>query len=833
MKVRLSAHYIRAALLLPVIACPALKAAEIPSGTNFAGNVQFNPAFINSSYVQGTDLAQFSRPNAIPEGEFTTAISLNGSQMMSQKIRFSRQSDGTVAACLPSSLLQRLGVDVDALDHFDDSECRDISTIIPASSAQFDKETQRLVISIPQKYLKHLAKDEVPSSEWDSGVAAAFAAYNVNSYNSKTENYNYESLYASINSGINLAGWYFRHNGAWSSQSGDKGKYNVINSYVQHDITALAGRMLAGQANTTGRLFDTIPFTGVSIFSDDQMLPRSRRGYAPEIRGIAGTHARVTVKQGDAVIYETTVSPGEFRIDDINPSGYGGDLQVIVREADGTEKTFRVPYSSLTDLLRPGVYRYEVVAGKYRSGYSGTDGKPLLQAIWQQGITNLLTMYGGGQSGDGYYSAQIGTAFDTPLGAISADLTHSDTDAGFDSIRGQSYKISYNKLIQETGSNFSLAAYRFSTSGYLDYATAMQYQDLHRHGLGLGNFYHEKERFVLSLQQSLGKQGGSLYLSSLWQDSWNVKGWQQQYTAGYSNNWGRTNYSFALNRARRQYTGDYENTVMFSLSVPLGESSGVMLNAGLNRDNEGKYAEQVGLSGSAGEHNQFNWSAGGSNDSYTGSSGNVSAQYRSSVANMGSGFSINKNSKTVSGNLSGAVVAHPKGVTLTSYNADSYIVVSAPGATGAHLSNLSDVTLDRWGNAVIPAWSPYSRNEVSLDPKGIPTNVELDETSQYSVPRAGAITMASFKTHHGYPLLLSSQGSVVLPFGSNVTNSKGEAFGMVSQGGDIYVRTPTTNGKFYVTWSDGGKSHTCIVPYSIERAEETKPLIRKYYKCAI
>ncbi|PLL71151.1 hypothetical protein CWN76_24590, partial [Klebsiella quasipneumoniae] len=39
--------------------------------------------------------------------------------------------------------------------------------------------------------------------------------------------------------------------------------------------------------------------------SDDQMLPQSRRGYAPEIRGVANTSAKVTVRQGDQVIYET------------------------------------------------------------------------------------------------------------------------------------------------------------------------------------------------------------------------------------------------------------------------------------------------------------------------------------------------------------------------------------------------------------------------------------------------------------------------------------------------------------------------------------------------
>ncbi|HID7510737.1 TPA: fimbria/pilus outer membrane usher protein [Enterobacter hormaechei] len=829
MKLSFPAIAVKMVLLFPVLYIIPSFANGISSGTDSAGSVQFDPTFLNSSYIRGVDLNHFSRPNAVAEGEYQADIYLNGKMALNERIRFARHKDGTVAACLTPSLLLRLGVAPEVIATGE--ECPDFVPSVLGASARFDTESQRLDISLPQKYLNHAARDDVPSSEWDSGVAAAFAAYNVNAYNAENRNNSYDSLYVGLNSGINLGGWYFRHNGAWNSQTGEKGKYHAINTYVQHDITPLSGRLLAGQANTTGRLFDTLPFTGLSLFSDDQMLPQSRRGYAPEIRGIASSHARVTVRQGDSVIYETTVSPGEFVIDDLYPSGYGGDLLVTVREADGSEKSFRVPFSSVADLLRPGVHRYEVVAGKYRTEYSGTDGKPLWQAVWQQGLTNILTMYAGGQIGEDYHAVQVGAAFDTPLGAVSVDGTHSDTRAGLNSQRGESYRISYNKLIQETSSNIALAAYRFSTKDYLDFASAMQYLDLYHHQEWLGSVYREKERFVLSLQQGLGDHLGSLYLSNLWQEAWGVNGWQQQYTAGYSNNWGRLNYSLTLNRARQLQTGKFENTWMLTLSLPLGETSPVTMSAGLNRDSAGRYAEQAGLSGALGEHNQFSWGLSGAHGSYTGSSGNTSVQYRSSLATIGAGASVSKDSRTLSGNLSGAVVAHPRGVTLTPYIADSYVVVSAPGAAGAQLPQYSDVTLDHWGNAAVPVWSPYSRNEVSLDPKGIPSSVELDETSQYTVPRSGAVTLATFKTHHGYPLLLSPAGSASLPFGSNVTDKSGTSVGLVSQGGDLYVRVPDEEGKLFVTWHDGDKARTCVVPYAVRANEQSLPLIRKTYFC--
>ena len=38
---------------------------------------------------------------------------------------------------------------------------------------------------------------------------------------------------------------------------------------------------------------------------------------------------------------KTTVPPGAFVIDDLNPSGYGSDLIVTVEESDGSKRTSR------------------------------------------------------------------------------------------------------------------------------------------------------------------------------------------------------------------------------------------------------------------------------------------------------------------------------------------------------------------------------------------------------------------------------------------------------------------------------------------------------------
>ncbi|WP_420256529.1 fimbria/pilus outer membrane usher protein, partial [Klebsiella pneumoniae] len=41
-----------------------------------------------------------------------------------------------------------------------------------------------------------------------------------------------------------------------------------------------------------------------------------------------------------------------FTLQDVYPSGYGSDLEVSVKEADGSVEVFSVPYASVAQLLR-------------------------------------------------------------------------------------------------------------------------------------------------------------------------------------------------------------------------------------------------------------------------------------------------------------------------------------------------------------------------------------------------------------------------------------------------------------------------------------------------
>lgn len=152
---------------------------------------------------------------------------------------------------------------------------------------------------------------------------------------------------------------------------------------------------MIGEGNTDAKVFDSIAYTGVSLASDNDMLPDSQQGFAPVVRGIARSDAEVTVYQNGNSIYKTSVPPGPFEIDDIYPTGSAGNLNVTVKESDGSEQNFVVPFASLAVLQREHQLTYSLVAGTTRSDGDAKNALDFIQSDAAWGLSNALTFYGG------------------------------------------------------------------------------------------------------------------------------------------------------------------------------------------------------------------------------------------------------------------------------------------------------------------------------------------------------------------------------------------------------------------------------------------------------
>ena len=790
------------------------------AGADEGSEVMFNDAFLPTG-SQSLDLTRYEKGNPVEAGVYRADVALNGNLVTRQDIRIQAGKGGSNPyVCVDRKLLDLMGVDLGKLDGpaaarlAAGGDCLRIEELIDAASATFNPNDQRLDLSIPQAALKRSARGHVSPELWDRGVTAGMLGYNLNANRNKTDAGNFDSAYLGLNAGLNLGDWRLRHDGSatWQSMGGQD--YQSINTYAQRDVTSLRSQLTLGDANTNGELFDSLAYRGAQLASDDRMLPESQRGYAPVIRGIARTSARVDVRQNGNLLYETTVAPGEFVIDDLYPTGYGGDLQVTVHEADGSTQSFLVPYASVSQLLRPGTTRYSVTAGETRNDFVSKQAT-LLQGTVQRGLSNNLTGYGGMQGSDDYMAVMTGAAFGTPIGALALDLTQAQADLPSGQQNGQSVRLSYNKNILSTGSNFALAAYRFSTEGYLDFANALQIGDAERAGLDTANYGRPRSRLSLTANQSLGGYG-QLSISGFTQNYWNLPGSDVQYQAYYSNQWRDVTFSLSANRARAGL-GDMQTTYLLSASMPLEFGNRrAQISTRVSRDAEGKYSEQASLSGTTGATNQLSYGVTVGHDGASASnSTSLNAQYIGSKAMLGGSVSQGQGYQSSSLNLSGSAIAHAGGVTLTPYQGETMALVGAEGAAGAKVVGYPGLELDGNGYAVVPYMRPYELNEVAIDPNGTSLDLELQETSQQTAPRAGAVVLLKYAATSGQAVLLrvtQADGSPV-PFGATVTDGEGASVGVVGQDGQLYARVKEGTRSLTIAWGEEA-GQRCSVQWS-------------------
>ena len=813
-------------------------AASAPQSSSVA-QVQFDDQFLQQPGGTKIDFSRFNKGNPALPGVYRADLYANETWLGRADVNLQPMAGNKddVQVCFDREMLERIGVDLKKLSPESMTRleggnfgCVPLPQWVKDATAVFDSAEQRLDVTVPQVALDRSARGYVDPKYWDEGVPAAKLQYNASSYRSSQDgSRSFTQSYLGLNGGVNVGPWRFNHSGSLNSTDQSGTSYQSVQTYLQRSLPQWKSQFLVGDGFTDGSVFDSVGFRGAQVASDDRMYPESQRGYAPVVRGIANSNARVQIRQNGNVIYETTVAPGAFEINDLYPTGYGGDLEVVVTEADGRVLISKVPYAAAVNSLRPGISRYNATVGQYRnaSQLRGNSSKPTLyQGTFQHGFTNLLTGYGGLMGTSSYTAAVGGIGLNTDLGAIGFDLTHARTQLRNEPDRnGQSARIAYSKLIEPTNTNFSLAAYRYSSRGYLGLSDAVSLQDLDAAGLGYAQHDVQKGRPQLVLNQALPQGYGSFYLTGSRQNYWNRDGADTQFQVGYSNTFRQwLNYGVSAGRQYNTNLRRWDNTVLVSLSIPLGSgTTRAYATTNLQRQQNGSTSLQQSVSGTAGENYALSYglnashtagrdgvastSNGGGNLSYALPMTTVTAN-----ASKGSGFS------QVGVGASGMVVAYGGGVVLAPTGGDTVAIVEAKDAAGASVSGAGGLKVDRWGHAVVPSLVPFAANTVDIDPKGLPLNVELKATDQRVVPTAGAVVLAKFETRKsGRAAIIrasDSQGEP-LPFGVDVLDAGGDNVGVVAQGGRIVaLGLKRDHGTLTLRWGDDAASR-CQLDYTL------------------
>ncbi|HDS1677703.1 fimbria/pilus outer membrane usher protein [Stenotrophomonas forensis] len=779
------------------------------ASANGDDSLQFSEGFLIGG--RAIDMQRYVDGNPVQAGTYPLEVIINGQLHDKREIVF-EETDGRQGAvpCITAGLLRELGLKETLLAGLDenDERCVDLASLIDGATVEFDESNLQLQLSVPQAAQARDARGYVAPAQRDHGITAAFVDYSVN----HNRNQGQQATYLGLNTGVNLGAWRLRHRSSFS-QGSHGSRHDVISSTLQRDLPAWNAQLLLGQGATGGELFESLSFTGVRLASDERMLPDSLRGFAPVVQGVAETNAVVSIRQNGHVIHEVSVAPGPFSIEDLYPTNFGGDLNVTVTEADGRQQQFTVNFSAVPQALRPGASRFSATAGELRDARGVREALRFAEGTYARGISNHFTALGGLQVAEGYQSALFGGAINTPLGAFGADVSHSRARlANGEQLTGNSFRLNYQRYITATGTNFGLAALRYSTRGYLTLNDlALAYND------DWGVSGRARQRFQVNFSQRIGERS-SISLNGGQVRYWDSSRQQNDLQMRFQTTIGRANLSLS---AMRLQVGDGRQDTRYAatFSLPLGSApSAPRFSTQVAHSARGDQG-QLGLNGTLGADQSLSYSLSASDTSGGEGSASAYASYRSGQGTVTAGYSRSGDFRAFNASAAGSVVVHRDGINFGGPVGDGFALVQADGAQGARIGYGSGVRIGRNGYAMLPHVSPYRWNQIELDPSGLPMDVALLQTSQRTAPTAGSIVRVTFNASRERTLFIDATDALgqPLPFAARIEDSQGRSYGAVGQGGVIQLRGAPEGGQLIV---DPEGPHRCRLDYTTPAAPD-------------
>ncbi|MEQ5091663.1 fimbrial biogenesis usher protein [Providencia rettgeri] len=819
-------------------------------------DIYFNPRFLSDDPTAVADLTRFERGEVISPGVYRVDLYINNNYFSTRDIHFKEAKNKKgVIPCLNREQLIAMGVNPESVANvmaLNDKDCIALDERIEGASTSFDVQDLKLHIHIPQAFMSRTAQGYIPPEMWDDGITAGILNYVFSGSNSSGKNAG-NNFYLNLNSGLNIGAWRLRSNSIWNYTNNDNSynnnKWQHVNTYAERAIIAIKSRLILGDGFTPSDIFTGVNFRGAQVMSDDNMLPDSQRGFAPVVRGIARSTALVSIKQNGFEIYQTNVPPGPFEINDIYPAGNAGDLQVTVREANGRTQSFTVPYSSVPGLLREGRVKYSATAGETRSGNRDQINARFIQATIQWGLKQGWTVFSGSQLSNKYRAVNIGFGKNLGgFGAFTFDITQASADlADNSSHQGHSMRFLYNKSLTDLGTNIQLAGYRYSTEGFYSLADTT-YKRLSGYTIigqdGPENFapkftdyynlrFNKRGLLQLSITQQLGPTS-SLYFSGSQQTYWDTDETDEQFQASYNTSIDAINYSLSYFLTKNAWQKERDQMLAVSVSIPFSkflpsDSSSVFRNSSANydvsNDLKGRAINRLGVSGTLLENNNLSYSVqqgyGNKGQNYN---ANLGVAYRGGWGTSNIGYSRNSGYNQVYYGVSGGILAHENGITLSQPINETAVLIQAPGAGNVTVENQTGVKTDSRGYAVLPYATEYRDNRVALNLNTLADNVELDSPVASVTPTRGAIVRANFHAQVGVKVLMTiSHNGKPLPFGSIISALDGSSSSLVSDNGQVYLTGLPLEGTLIAKWGNDTRSQ-CKVQYKLSPDSQKKTL---------
>lgn len=744
----------------------------------------------NLDFLKGAQTVPSILNSAVkfPRGFYSLDVFVNSHYLGQHLLNISEIDEKRKELCFDQQWLERAGIHFlpeRYQDHLDKEKACYVLGDEEHTLVAFNPSMQQLRFYIPQAYL--ITDDS--AQDWDYGVSGYKLKYNGNFNVSSESDVN---AFGQIDSSVNWKRWRLDANvNASQSEQGSAVSTNQL--VLTTALRDLHADLSFGRSVTDLNLFSDFGFYGLSLRSNEAMTPFGTKGYAPTITGVADSTSRITISQNGYTIYSRVVPPGPYELDDITTVG-NGDITVVVKANHGTETTTTYPVATLPTLLRADESKFNFVVGTkvlssdLSDAFLSDDGTFALGSV-DHGFKRY-TLSGSAIVHEKYQSLAAGITHSFgEFGALSFDVAAAK--ARFDDgtqTDGVAFGAKYGKSFSNDF-DIHLAAYRFQTEGYIEFADFDASENDQDELL-----MSQKSRYELRMSQQW--DGYSLRGTFWYQDYWQEEADEQGVNFALGTQWRDTSIyvNAAYTDSMKRSDPDYSLSIGVSIPFDLYNQRHHSFNILSYTQDEG-VSLNSGVSATVNERVNYNINTN-VNEHRSSLSGTLG--YKFDAVQTSVSLTQSESTTSLSGGVSGMILGTSEtGLIMTSDVSDATAIVKLDQVEGARFNdsnptNASGVTVVRL--------TDYNKNDIAVDVNSIDENITLHSSTQNVIPTEDALIYREFSSAKIQRFILrarDAKGNVLRS--GNVRNAEGQYVGFVGDNGVLIVELTNDSSSLRVT----------------------------------
>ncbi len=751
------------------------------------------------SYGLDADIAEYySMAPRFTPGYHNVTVNINGKPRTLMPVRFNE--NGT--PCIDSEFLENAGL----IKKTRRGSCPQIHQYWSGSTIQSSPNIEEISIVVPVEALDPNFGRQFSDVR---GGRAAMLNYSMFGTHNQYDDLQDDRFQSTLEMGFNAGDWIVRSMQFISDGSDQSFDVDSLYTYAQRTFTDYGVMVQGGQINVANSRFSIPGIYGVQMMPDNTLLPEAGTGV--EVSGIArNPQARVDIRQGGQLIYSTLVPAGPFNLDDVPLANLNTDLNVTVTETDGSDNRFTVSASTFRSNHVGRAPGFTLAVGRVDDDMDSRYEKPwVVSANNGWSINKRINFLAGMVMADNHYYGFSGNLDTVPMQNLYASL-------GFlGSIDNQS-QMDGNKTTLDLGYSlpWGIAMTLGGSYGTRDYR---EMAELYGDDDDMSQTKYDTSVGISWSHTTFGRLSLNYYRNESWNSEYDsrriISSWSQ--TFKYFNV--SVNWESDVSR-----NDDSDNDLFYvNVSIPLG-------NKGVNtsswyRESEGKRSWGTRAMGSLNEANQYAVGVSQDHDENTtswDSSLNSNLHYTNLALAAGGDNNSNIN---YSAALSGGIVAHSDGVTFSPYRvADTYAIarLDKPVAGIEIGTSRGPVWTDKWGQAVIPALSPFRESTIEINTEKLPGNLDVRNGRTAIKASHGAVAKWEFATLSQRRVLLTitRADGTPLPEGVSIVDGAGEYITTAPEDGVIFLNDISANQLLYAKLDEG----RCRLTYTLPEAESNK-----------